>query len=144
MLYLESPAGVGFSTADTDRDIYHNDMSQSQDALAALKEWYAIFPEYKKNDLYISGESYGGIYVPYLAWQIHQNNQQTIIDSNLLKINLKGFIVGNGATNWEVDISKSFPEVVFNFNIVPKSLLDTYRNNDCQNYFNDLKPATNT
>jgi hypothetical protein len=59
-----------------------------------------------------------------------------------MQINLKGFIVGNGATDWEVDISKSYPEVVFNFNIIPKTLLDTYRNNNCQNYFNDLKPPT--
>ena len=44
---------------------------------------------------------------------------------------MKGFIVGNGATDWEVDISTSFPEVVFNFNIIPKTLLDTYRNNNC-------------
>ena len=36
ILYLESPAGVGFSIADTPKDIYHNDMSQSKDAFAAL------------------------------------------------------------------------------------------------------------
>jgi carboxypeptidase C (cathepsin A) len=68
ILYIESPAGVGFSTYDDANDIYHNDMSQSKDAFNALLSWYKKFPEYKKNDLYISGESYGGIYVPYLAW----------------------------------------------------------------------------
>lgn len=36
ILYLESPAGVGFSVADTEKDKYHNDMSQSKDAFAAL------------------------------------------------------------------------------------------------------------
>lgn len=71
MLYLESPAGVGFSIAETAKDLEHNDMTQSEDALAALINWYSIFPEYANNSLYISGESYGGIYVPYLAWQIH-------------------------------------------------------------------------
>lgn len=40
-------------------------------------------------------------------------------------------MVGNGATNWDVDISQSFPEVMYNFNLIPKSLLDTYNNNDC-------------
>jgi len=33
-----------------------------------LVEWFAKFPEFKGHDLYISGESYGGIYVPYWMW----------------------------------------------------------------------------
>jgi len=43
-------------------------MTQSKDALAALLDFYGGFPEFLNNDLYISGESYGGIYTPYLAW----------------------------------------------------------------------------
>jgi carboxypeptidase C (cathepsin A) len=68
ILYLESPAGVGFSIAGLPSDAQHNDMSQSKDAKAALLNWYKFFPEYLMNDLYIAGESYGGIYTPYLAW----------------------------------------------------------------------------
>jgi hypothetical protein len=60
------------------------------------------------------------------------------------KLNLKGFIVGNGATNFETDISPSFPDVMYNFNLIQKPLLDTYKNNNCINYFNDFKPPTNT
>jgi len=45
-----------------------NDMVQSQDALAALHEWYVKFPEFADNKLFVSGESYAGVYVPYLAW----------------------------------------------------------------------------
>ncbi len=56
------------------------------------------------------------------------------------KYNLKGFIVGNGATNWDLDISPAFPDVVYNFNTIPKSLLDTYKANDCVYYFNNVKP----
>lgn len=57
---------------------------------------------------------------------------------------MKGYIVGNGATQWDVDISPSFPDVMYNFNLMPKALLDKYRNNNCVNYFNDLKPPTNS
>jgi carboxypeptidase C (cathepsin A) len=45
-----------------------NDMRVSQDAFAALQDFFNGFPEFLTNDLYISGESYGGIYVPYLSW----------------------------------------------------------------------------
>jgi carboxypeptidase C (cathepsin A) len=68
MLWLESPAGVGWSVGETAEDLKHNDMTQSEDALEALKSWYAKFPEYQQNQLFVSGESYAGIYVPYLTW----------------------------------------------------------------------------
>jgi serine carboxypeptidase-like clade 2 len=45
-----------------------NDEQSSVDALAALQAWYTKYPEYKGNELYISGESYAGVYVPYLAY----------------------------------------------------------------------------
>ena len=67
MLWIESPAGVGYSWAETEQDLETNDMVQSQDALAALKSFYVKFPEYLPNKLFVSGESYGGIYVPYLT-----------------------------------------------------------------------------
>jgi len=65
VLYMESPAGVGFSIANTDEAKKHNDFTQSQDTFAALNTFFGEFPERKSNPLYISGESYGGIYVPY-------------------------------------------------------------------------------
>jgi cathepsin A (carboxypeptidase C) len=68
LLYIESPAGVGFSVATTPDDLLHSDMSQSDDAFEALKDFYRAFPAYRSNDLYITGESYAGIYGPYLAW----------------------------------------------------------------------------
>lgn len=37
MLYIESPAGVGYSVAKSDEDWQHNDMSQSFDAFFALQ-----------------------------------------------------------------------------------------------------------
>jgi carboxypeptidase C (cathepsin A) len=68
VMFLESPAGVGWSVAGTKQDLSTNDMIQSQDALEAVKKFFAKFPEYLKNEVFVSGESYGGIYVPYLAW----------------------------------------------------------------------------
>jgi len=74
VLYIEGPAGVGFSYAQTSADKIFNDITSSNDFLEALKSFYVKFPEFVGRDLYISGESYGGIYVPYFAYRVHQYN----------------------------------------------------------------------
>jgi hypothetical protein len=60
--------------------------------------------------------------VPYLAYQIYQNNLQAAFDSSLENINIKGTMVGNGATDWDFDSNPSFPDTVRNFNMIPKDL----------------------
>ena len=134
MLYIENPAGVGFTVATTDDSMSHNDLTQSEDALEAIKSFFLKFPEFIKNDLYISGESYGGIYVPYLSWQLHQHNLQAQWNGDII-YNLKGFIVGNGATDWTVDINPAFPEVVFNFNLIPQDWQLEYVSLNCSDSF---------
>ena len=138
ILYIESPAGVGFSVGETPQDWIHNDMTTSEDALAAMKDWYAGFSEYLNNDLYISGESYGGIYAPYLAWQIHNHNKLVEVFKETQHYPLKGFIVGNGATDWEIDVSPLFPEVVHKFNLIPSGLLNNFTDNNCAFYYHNV------
>lgn len=84
--------------------------------------------------------------MPYLSWQIHSNNQMLMVNNpnNIALINFKGFIVGNGATDWDFDVSPSFPDILFNFNIMPRSVLNNYTTNNCSNSFNDVYPPTNT
>ena len=54
------------------------------------------FPSFKGRDFYVAGESYGGIYVPFLAAKIDTENKQATKENF---INLKGIIFGNGAMN---------------------------------------------
>lgn len=68
VMWLESPSGVGFTRADDPNDWKHNDFSQGADAFAALKLFFEKFPSLLNNEIYVTGESYGGIYVPMLTW----------------------------------------------------------------------------
>lgn len=133
VLYFEMPAGVGFSVGDTPYDLTHNDYTQSTDMLAALTGWYDRFPDFKKHELFISGESYGGIYVPYLSWQIYEYNLKMNVttgnkDSN---INLKGFAVGNGVTNWKYDTEPSLPATLYGFNMISTKTYKSFTENGC-------------
>jgi carboxypeptidase C (cathepsin A) len=136
VLWIESPAGVGWSIAETAADLQQNDMTQSEDALAALKAWYVKFPEYSNNQLFVSGESYAGIYVPYLSWQIYQNNKYADMKKpNAVHMNLQGFMVGNGATKWEYDVEPSFPDTAVNFNVIDPVTYNNFVSNNCHYYF---------
>ncbi|XP_053545045.1 lysosomal protective protein [Bombina bombina] len=90
VLYLEAPAGVGFSYSN-DKNYETNDTEVAHNNYLALKEFFRLFPEYSKNDFYITGESYGGVYVPTLAVEVSQDPS----------INLKGIAVGNGLSSYE-------------------------------------------
>ena len=102
VLYIEQPAGVGFSYCEGIKDCTFDDHTSGKDNLKVVLEWYEKFPEFKSNDLYISGESYAGVYVPYLAHYIVKYNEEEAGDDDF-KPNLKGFAVGNGVTNWKLD-----------------------------------------
>jgi len=93
MIYLEAPVGVGFSTgAPSDFDVISDDTTSS-DNRDAIKDFFTKFPEYLENGLYISGESYAGIYVPTLI--------SKIVDDDILRPHFKGAAIGNGLYNWE-------------------------------------------
>ena len=71
IIYLESPAGVGFSYSDDPAGLSTNDAITANDTFAFLQGWFDLFPEYRgANDFYVTGESYGGHYVPTLAAKI--------------------------------------------------------------------------
>ncbi|XVF33690.1 hypothetical protein REPUB_Repub17cG0190000 [Reevesia pubescens] len=100
VLFLESPAGVGFSYSNRTSDYDESgDSKTAADNCVFLLNWLERFPEYKNREFYISGESYAGHYVPQLAHTFFQHNKK----ANKTLINLKGIIIGNAVINDETD-----------------------------------------
>ncbi|KAL6350186.1 hypothetical protein AAG906_004126 [Vitis piasezkii] len=100
MLYLETPIGVGFSYS-TDSSSYTavNDKITARDNLVFLQKWLLKFPQYKNRDLFITGESYAGHYVPQLAELMLQFNKKEKL------FNLKGIALGNPVLEFATDLN---------------------------------------
>ncbi|GAB1290841.1 Probable serine carboxypeptidase CPVL [Apodemus speciosus] len=63
MLYIDNPVGTGFSFTDHFRGYASNEDDVAQDLYSALIQFFKLFPEYAKNDFYVTGESYAGKYI---------------------------------------------------------------------------------
>jgi len=100
MLYIEQPAGVGFShpAAPT------NDSVTAADTYTGLLAFLKKHTALQHRPFYISGESYGGHYIPNTAKAILDGNAQLPADSPS-RINLVGIAVGNGYTDWQLDFN---------------------------------------
>uniref|UniRef100_M1A8X8 Carboxypeptidase n=1 Tax=Solanum tuberosum TaxID=4113 RepID=M1A8X8_SOLTU len=121
VLFLETPAGVGFSYTNTSSDLNKTGDSRTvNDNVVFLLNWLERFPEYKNRDFYISGESYAGHYVPQLAHTILQHNKL----SNKTLINLKGIIIGNAVINDDTDIIGTYEYYASHALISDETFLD--------------------
>ncbi|GAB2272026.1 Serine carboxypeptidase-like 45 [Dionaea muscipula] len=100
MLYLETPIGVGFSyAADTTSYNAVSDEITARDNLVFLQRWFGKFPQYRHRDLFITGESYAGHYVPQLAKLMIRFNEKYKL------FNLKGIALGNPVLEFATDFN---------------------------------------
>ncbi|KAJ3314362.1 hypothetical protein HDU76_002417 [Blyttiomyces sp. JEL0837] len=90
LLYVEQPVGTGYSY--TTGPYAQNETDVANDFYTFMNGFYTVFPETKSWDLFITGESYAGVYIPYIA--------QKFLDEKVLHdgtpINLKSVGIGNG------------------------------------------------
>ncbi|KAF7028578.1 hypothetical protein CFC21_040473 [Triticum aestivum] len=76
VLFLDAPAGVGYSYSNSSSDLLApGDNKTAHDSYTFLVNWLERFPQYKYRDFYIAGESYGGHYVPQLSQLVYRNNK---------------------------------------------------------------------
>lgn len=82
LLYIESPVNVGFSYNSTQlaKEDMYNDKATTEAKYNALLSFFKKYPHLKKNQFYITGESYGGMYIPLLTRKILENQTQNGIN----------------------------------------------------------------
>ncbi|GAB4861161.1 Serine carboxypeptidase-like 42 [Ancistrocladus abbreviatus] len=104
LLFVESPAGVGWSYSNTSSDYTTGDARTAKDMRFFLMGWFKKFPEYKTRDLFLTGESYAGHYIPQLAVLLLSYNEH----SKGFKFNIKGVAIGNPLLKLDRDIPGTY------------------------------------
>jgi len=93
IIFLESPSGVGFSYSTNTSDYTVGDVRTANDSYNFLLQFFQKYPQFSNNPFWVTGESYGGHYVPNLSARILLGNSE-----NKQQINFKGFMAGNAWT----------------------------------------------
>lgn len=93
MIYVDQPVGTGFSYGTpllTTMDEAANEFINFMDSL------YDLYPQFAGRDLYITGESYAGKYIPRFSWALFEDEQTT--QEGVKKFNLKSSLIGDPYT----------------------------------------------
>ncbi|KAJ3040219.1 hypothetical protein HDV00_011316 [Rhizophlyctis rosea] len=167
MVFVDNPVGVGYSTVsprvsaseaqewldhydyrtrkgDEDGDPQYergyavNQAAAAKDMVVFFERFYEIFSDTKASDLYLTGESYAGKYIPALADAISSHN-----DKSANPIPLKGLAIGDGLTDPPSQI-RVHPMLALSYGIVTpyqaeglKTYVDAaLRNATRQNWYN--------
>lgn len=110
-VWIDQPVGVGFATADADGYVADEELV-GEDFMGFLGNFVKVFPSLATRPLYITGESYAGVYIPYIM--------KTYFSMSNPPVNLAGVGIGNGAiTSGQVfellpalDTIQTYPQLI--------------------------------
>jgi carboxypeptidase C (cathepsin A) len=114
IIWLDQPTGVGFSYgADVDYD--SGEVNVQENIYWFLQEFFKRHPELQGRKFFVTGESYGGHYVPAAASYIVERNMKRRPTD--IHINLAGIAIGNGLTDPLVQYKYSVDMAYNDYNV---------------------------
>ncbi|KAH9483197.1 putative serine carboxypeptidase [Psilocybe cubensis] len=102
VLWVEQPVGTGFSQGKPDA---RNEDDVASQLVGFMQQFLLVFPEMKGKNLYLTGESYAGTYVPYIANFIYEN-------PTMLDLNLQGIWISDPSLSFDI-VQEQIPAVNF-------------------------------
>ncbi|TDH73407.1 hypothetical protein CCR75_003792 [Bremia lactucae] len=114
VIWLDQPSGVGYSyglTEDINSDIV------AENIYWFLQAFYKKRPDLADREFFITGESFGGHFVPNAASYILKANMLRHLYQSTVHISLAGIAVGNGMTDPAVQSQHSVDMVHNSYNI---------------------------
>ncbi|KAJ3022841.1 UNVERIFIED_CONTAM: Cell death protease [Siphonaria sp. JEL0065] len=110
LLYVEQPVGTGFDVDLSFKTYDENDVGSY--FAGFLTNFYNVFNTTSAWNLYITGESYAGVYIPYIAKTLLAQNQAAPKNK---QVNLKGIAIGDGVLNTEIQFAYNNQDIHTDF-----------------------------
>ncbi|KAJ5231633.1 Peptidase S10 serine carboxypeptidase [Penicillium citrinum] len=126
VLYVDQPVGTGFSTASIPYPAKDN-ADVTIHFIKWLESFLSLFPHLKSKKVHLMGESYAGIYLPYIASAILKNHRT--LPLNLQSISLGDGSWGNAAATADVAMGTYLHTQATKLNI-PKDILSAFDSAD--------------
>ncbi|KAJ7596523.1 serine carboxypeptidase [Mycena floridula] len=98
IFFIDQPVGTGFSYADHGESVGTTEEA-AKDVAAFVAVFFEHFSKFKGRPFHLSGESYGGRYLPLFASEIYDQNSK-LEAAGLSPINLTSIMIGNGYTDF--------------------------------------------
>ncbi|XP_024979949.1 serine carboxypeptidase-like 13 isoform X2 [Cynara cardunculus var. scolymus] len=105
IIFVDQPAGSGFSYARTPEGYKANDTSSAMQTYQFLRKWLVDHPKFLKNPFYLGGDSYSGIVLPIVVDEIYNG----IGIGEWPQINIKGYVLGNPSTDTRSESNSRIP-----------------------------------
>lgn len=115
VLYIDNPIGAGFSFTDTVEGYSTNELEVGWNLYRFIEQFYVLFPEMRHNELYLSGESYAGKYLPAFAHRIQVENSS--------RIPLAGVAMGDAWTD-PVNMIAAYSQMMFDMGLADERQRD--------------------
>ncbi|TDH72876.1 hypothetical protein CCR75_000551 [Bremia lactucae] len=133
IVWVDSPSGVGFSKPLQAATGYYNDDIVADRLRLFLSVFLTTYPELRDRAFYVTGESYAGMYIPYLV--------ERLVTNPLEGVTLKGFAIGNPLTDMGID-GNAYMEYYYTHALISHGdylrLLDYCDHNIAQCMFTDV------
>ncbi|KAJ7057230.1 serine carboxypeptidase [Mycena amicta] len=123
IFFVDQPIGVGFSYADYGETVSTTEEG-AKDIAAFMFVFFEHFSKFKGRALHMTGESYGGRYVPVFAAEVYDQNAR-LAAAGYTPINLKSVMIGNGITDFFHQMSSVFDMQCTSASIDPTSSIET-------------------
>eukprot|EP01032_Pedospumella_encystans_P012048 gene12048-13965_t len=124
VLYVEQPVRTGYSMAAKGKGPTTDEQMLAVDFRHFILSFMEVFPQYKGAELFISGESYAGFYIPWIAEHIVRSQLVPDARGDLVRnvdldgINLSGVAIGNGVMDMLTQ-EPSYAEYAYYHGLIP-------------------------